>query len=223
MACDFDSCTCATHEPVPTEAIEQANEKLVDLLDDKDKDNAVRNQDTDVPEFPEIINNITSEFNIIVNITIPDVNITIPEIPEVNITIPDVNITIPDVNITIPDVNITIPDVNITIPTPNTTVTINTTRVDNILDVFNETVQVINEFLLEFFKVVGVEPLYKFCHITDGNFTICDSLCALSEETCASDICYCVENYGAGVCPFYAYEACAISCYNARYLCTEEN
>ena len=28
---------------------------------------------------------------------------------------------------------------------------------------------------------------------------------------------------GAGVCPFYAYEACAISCYNARYLCTEES
>ena len=27
---------------------------------------------------------------------------------------------------------------------------------------------------------------------------------------------------GAGVCPFYAYETCAISCYNARYLCTEE-
>ena len=27
---------------------------------------------------------------------------------------------------------------------------------------------------------------------------------------------------GAGACPFYAYESCAISCYNARYLCTEE-
>ena len=68
--------------------------------------------------------------------------------------------------------------------------------IEDILDVFNETAQVISEFLVEFFKVVGVEPLYKFCRITDGNFTICDSLCALSEEICASDICYCVENYG---------------------------
>ena len=68
--------------------------------------------------------------------------------------------------------------------------------VEDILDVFNETVQVINEFLREFFKVVGVEPLYKFCRISDGNFTICDSLCALSAEICASDDCYCVENYG---------------------------